>query len=71
MKKICLLFVCMLAFIGAVYATEELGLYYNSENGWRRYADASYYGPNKNIGGKISGECRNDTTLITNGRYST
>ena len=55
MKKIYLLFVCLLAFTGAAYATEELRLYYNSENGWRRYADASYYGPNKNIGGRYLG----------------
>lgn len=47
MKKI-IVCMCLVLFIGTAYATEELRLYYNSENGWVGYAGAIYYGPDKN-----------------------
>lgn len=43
MKKICLLFVCMLAFIGAVYA-ENWKYYYDDETGYSGEASITFIG---------------------------
>ena len=41
MKKICLLFVCLLAFTGAAY-TQDFNYYYNQTNGWTGEVSIKY-----------------------------
>ena len=59
MKKICLLFVCLLAFTGAAY-TQDFNYYYNQTNGWTGEVSIKYLTMDKDgefdevIGEKLS-----------------
>lgn len=59
MKKICLLFVCLLAFTSAAY-TQNFNYYYNQTNGWTGEASVNYLNMDKDgafdevIGEKLS-----------------